>query len=139
MKRPYGVFLAAFLFPLVVSAQSGWFQQSPKPAVGPLSGVYFTDANNGTAVGNGKIIRTTDGGSSWITQSTQSTPDFGHGAVYFTDANTGWVVGYPGIILKTTDGGNTWVRKHYETSGLDVIGCVYFLDSLRGMAFACGN
>src|SRR5205085_7559455 len=57
----------------------------------------------------GVILRTTDGGSTWISQSNgASIPLVG---VSFTDANTGTVVGGAGVILRTTDGGNTWVPQ----------------------------
>ena len=39
-----------------------------------LSGVSFTDANTGTAVGDhGTILRTTNGGASWTAQSSGTT------------------------------------------------------------------
>jgi len=72
--------------------------------------VYFTDANNGTAVGRrGTILRTVDGGQSWISQ-TSGTDLFLNG-VYFTDANNGWIVGDNGTILHTTNGGVTFVEE----------------------------
>ena len=39
-----------------------------------LYGVSFTDANNGTAVGDyGTILRTTNGGTTWTSQSSGTT------------------------------------------------------------------
>ena len=73
-------------------------------------GVSFTDANTGTAVGySGTILRTTDGGDTWNSQSTGSTVDLWD--VCFTDGNTGTVVGDNGTILRTTDGGTTWASR----------------------------
>src|SRR5438045_1087012 len=47
-----------------------WFWQNPRPQGNHLIGVSFTDANNGTAVSwYGLILRTTDGGASWVTQN----------------------------------------------------------------------
>jgi hypothetical protein len=64
----------------------------------------FTDANTGTAVGQGgTILRTTDGGASWVAQES-GTMEYLQG-VLFTDANTGTVVGSAGTILRTTNGG----------------------------------
>jgi photosystem II stability/assembly factor-like uncharacterized protein len=58
----------------------------------------------GTAVGaDGTILRTTDGGSTWITQ-TSGTTNYLIG-VSFTDAMTGTAVGADGTILRTTTGG----------------------------------
>ncbi|MBW2161924.1 MAG: hypothetical protein JRH14_18490 [Deltaproteobacteria bacterium] len=95
------------------SDTSGWFLQRPPTEVGDsFNGVSFTDANSGTAVGygllgggdlRGIILRTTDGGATWVEQ-TSGTSEPLHD-VSFTDANTGTIVGEAGIILRTTDGG----------------------------------
>src|SRR4029450_2571579 len=75
----------------------------------------FTDANNGTAVGeSGTIVRTTAEGNTWVPQTNRTKYDLR--GVSFTDANTGTAVGGTplvdeGIILRTTDGGNTWVPQ----------------------------
>ena len=87
--------------------QTGWYWQNPLPQGNHLSGVSFTDANTGTAVGgNGAILRTTDGGITWVSQTSGTTENLN--GVSFTDANTGTVVGSGGAILRTTDGGDTW-------------------------------
>ena len=82
-------------------------------------GVSFVDTNTGTAVGgscaiNGEstIVRTTDGGNTWITQANPGTVCLFE--VSFTDANTGTAVGDGGLILRTTNGGDTWSP---QTSG----------------------
>jgi len=84
--------------------RSGWFWQNPLPQGNALNGVSFTDANTGTAVGEaGTIVRTTDGGETWVTQDSGTTSALN--GVSFTDANTGTAVGQNGTILRTTDGG----------------------------------
>jgi photosystem II stability/assembly factor-like uncharacterized protein len=65
------------------------------------------DTNNGTAVGDsGTILRTTNGGNSWIPQTSGTTKTL-YG-VSFTDANNGTVVGFEfggtGIILRQQTG-----------------------------------
>src|SRR5947207_1642864 len=88
------------------SADSGWFWQNPLPQGNYLRPVSFTDANTGTVVGDsGTILRTTDGGATWKSQSSGTTNYLT--GVSFTDANTGTVVGGNGTILRTTDGGAT--------------------------------
>src|SRR6266404_7777841 len=73
-----------------------------------LYGVSFTDANNGTAVGeDGTILRTTNGGLRWVHQRSGTTKFLW--GVSFSDTNNGIAVGEGGIILRTTDGGTTWV------------------------------
>ena len=77
-----------------------------------LYGVSFTDANNGTAVGEaGTILRTTDGGSLIGLVQTSGTTSFLWG-VSFTDADNGTAVGSDGTIVRTTNGGNTWVSQN---------------------------
>ena len=86
-----------------------------------LRSVSFTDANTGTAVGDGgTILRTTDGGNKWIKQSSGTTLDLM--GVSFTEANIGTVVGYgwndsycEGIILRTIDGGKNWESQSVDS------------------------
>jgi photosystem II stability/assembly factor-like uncharacterized protein len=68
-----------------------------------LVGVSFAAPSSGTAVGEeGTILRTTDGGTTWMSQNSGTTQTlFG---VSFTAANTGTAVGHGSTILRTTDG-----------------------------------
>src|SRR5204863_9275622 len=100
-----------------------------------ISGAFLSpDANNGTAVGfdfntvTGLILRTTDGGSTWTSQSSGAfSPLVG---VSFADANTGTVVGGAGTILRTTDGGNNWIP---QVSGTEAdLARVSFTDANNG-------
>ncbi len=85
---------------------------------------YFVDANNGWAIGNPVIYKTTNGGESWTPQDTvRSTGQLL--AIQFTDLNHGWVVGESNKILKTTDGGvnwttitNTGISQAFNSKGL---------------------
>ena len=89
-----------------------WFWQNPIPSSNGLWGVSFTDVNIGTAVGDaGTILRTTDGGETWVNQSINKISWIGR--ISFTDANHGTAVGYDvladsGLILRTTNGGQNW-------------------------------
>jgi len=75
-----------------------------------LYDVQFIDVNKGWIVGaEGKIFKTTDGGSSWNVQSSGTSYDL-H-SVHFIDQNTGWVVGDDGLILKTSTGGVTFIEE----------------------------
>ncbi len=101
-----------------------WFWQNPLPQGNPLLAVHFVNATTGTAVGDGgTILRTTDGGSSWVSQTSgTSTTLFG---VSFTDAMTGTAVGTGGTILRTTASTvpatlqsfqSYWTGSHVEVS-----------------------
>ncbi len=66
--------------------------------------LFFVDNNTGWSSGYyGQINYSSDGGISWITQSSGSPEHLN--SVYFTDALTGWISGNSGTILKTTTGG----------------------------------
>jgi photosystem II stability/assembly factor-like uncharacterized protein len=103
-----------------------------------LWGVTFTDAGTGTAVGGeGTILRTTDGGATWVSQS--SGTEYSLDGVCFTDASTGTAVGggwnsdsgsSVGVILRTTDGGATWVRS-WRGAGVHLF-AVAFTDNDTG-------
>ena len=75
---------------------------------------------------SGTILRTTNGGTTWTSQ-TSGTTNYLYG-VSFTDANTGTAVGDYGTILRTTNGGTTWTS---QTSGTT--------DDLYGVSFTDAN
>ena len=122
------VFFGAFLL-LTQTTEQPWVAMEPScerpmeepPGLSQISGttntliaVSFSDSNAGTTVGNsGTIVRTTNGGINWVSQSravtTGSLED-----VVFVDTNTGTAVGEGGAILRTADGGANWVS---QTSG----------------------
>src|SRR4029434_6102097 len=83
----------------------------------------------GAAVGflSGTIVRTTDGGQDWVSQTSQATGLLG---VYFVDANNGTVVGNDGVILRTTDGGQNWTPQTSGTS--NQLRAVSFTDANTG-------
>jgi photosystem II stability/assembly factor-like uncharacterized protein len=68
-----------------------------------LSDVVFADAAHGWAVGDGTVIRTTDGGVTWTEQPVGT--DQGLGALSFVSPTHGWVAGQDADILTTTTGG----------------------------------
>ena len=80
-----------------------------------MTSVFFSDQNNGTIVGyDGTILRTTNGGTNWTTQTSGTTKELN--GVFFTDTNNGTVVGEFGTILRTTDAGTTWTIEETSTT-----------------------
>jgi photosystem II stability/assembly factor-like uncharacterized protein len=71
---------------------------------GYFNAIFFVDALNGWAVGDG-VWCTTDGGLTWTQQLTLSGTDVYLNGCAFTDASTGFVVGGAGSVLSTSDGG----------------------------------
>ena len=107
---------------------SQWFQQTSGTSHW-LWGVSFTDANNGTAVGEvGTILRTTDGGDNWVSQTSGTTNHLS--GVSFTDVNNRTAVGGNGTILRTTDGGDNWVSQSSGTT--NHLSGVSFTDANNG-------
>src|SRR5207244_4588556 len=90
-----------------------------------LSVVDFVDQNTGWVCGSGciggcggEILKTTDGGNSWVSQIKTASPVTG---ISFVDSETGWAVGGnisggagAGILLKNNDGGATWTNQSYN-------------------------
>ena len=69
----------------------------------------ITDTGDGMY---GTILRTTDGGKTWIRQGDWSSiPDCELLGISAADGEVAWAVGSGGVILNTIDGGATWVRQ----------------------------
>jgi len=104
LKNTIFYFLMAGIGSAQSAADAGWFMQNPLPTGSTLNAVAVLDDNIKIAVGDsGTILRTTDGGATWMLQSGRTNANLR--AVAFIDANTGIVVGDKGTILRTTDGG----------------------------------
>lgn len=81
-----------------------------------LYGVHFVNSTTGWAVGSaGGVIKTTDGGETWINQQTPAVGPLTD--VAFADTLNGWVVGYDGAIFRTRDGGESWEQQNVGTTG----------------------
>ncbi|MBD2703770.1 choice-of-anchor D domain-containing protein [Spirosoma sp. BT702] len=110
-----------------------------------LNGIYFTDASHGWIFGQkyasntpyaeyqALILRTTDGGNTWIQQS--SVNQFVKASkAFFVNNTTGWIAGKYGesavALLKTTDGGNTWTQQLVIDDAFDIN--LFFKDAATG-------
>ncbi|UCF13723.1 MAG: PKD domain-containing protein [Thermoplasmatales archaeon] len=104
-----------------------------------LLAVYFTDTNNGWAVGeydqySGHVLHTSNGGATWVVQDPGVTSHLTD--VHFTDSNNGWIIGGFGLLLHTTNGGDTWTSEDPGTS--DSLSGIHFIDGQNGW-IAGGN
>jgi len=99
-----------------------------------LNGIWFTNSMNGWVVGYlGTIIRTVNGGTTWLPQTSNTTESLSK--IMFIDATTGITVGFNGTIMKTTDGGSNWNQL---TSGtMQNLHAVYYADINN--VWACGD
>ena len=130
MKKIILLIQVAVLFLALTDVYSQWYPQN-SGTTNDLSGVSFTNINNGTAVGfNGTILRTTNGGTNWTPQSSGTMNNLVD--VSFTDANNGTAVGVSGIILRTTNGGTNWISQISGTTNF--LNAVCFTDANNGTA-----
>ena len=58
----------------------------------PITSFHMLDANNGWAVGDANVMRTTDGGTTWYDVTPPGVTSLGFSAdSFYLDANTAWV------------------------------------------------
>ena len=105
---------------------------------GGQSQIGFAGGQHLTYNGNGVVIKTTNGGTTWsqLWFGTQQ----GIEGISFADLNTGYVCGWSHYFAKTTDGGLTWAAQNPGTAA-DVwyYTDVKFKDPLHGVVSASGN
>ena len=101
-----------------VDAGRTWTQVQA-PASANLTAVYFADAKNGWAVGHAQtILRTQDGGDTWVLSHFEPEEAEPFLDVSFGDGLRGLVVGAYGVIYSTTDGGSVWSHVPFEPEPL---------------------
>ncbi|MBK8549771.1 MAG: hypothetical protein IPL53_01420 [Ignavibacteria bacterium] len=126
------------MFQKTTNSGTNWLN-IPNPAVGkPLFSIHLVDSNNIYFVGWFEtIIKSTDGGNSWI--EIQNGP-FGQGrsftSLFFVNKDTGWIGGSTGnyYILRTTNGGITFDSSYLFWGGLPDM---FFKNSNTGLV--CGD
>ncbi|MFZ1517970.1 MAG: YCF48-related protein [Ignavibacteriaceae bacterium] len=135
-SNPNNVFIVGDEGIILKSFDSGltWSKDRMKPNYS-LSSITFVNENTGWIGSLGDennyfsdstyIYKSTDGGSSWFSQSYLAEPGNGthiH-SINFINENVGWIGGGSGLsgfgwnfsILKTTNGGNSWASQDITT------------------------
>jgi len=119
------------LIAMTITTNAQWITLTSGITV-DLESVYFTDANTGYLGGGGKILKTTDGGTTWTAQTIGY---YAFRSIYFPCTTVGYAVTDGGGILKTTDSGTNW---SYQTSGItSPLRSVYFVNNDTG--YVCGE
>jgi photosystem II stability/assembly factor-like uncharacterized protein len=113
------------------NAGASWSAMQQIPVNAYYNGIWFSSSSTGYVVGNGgRILKTTNGGTSWVQLNSGTTDDLY--SIYLTSTTVGWVGGDNGRILKTTNAGSTWTSQfssiNYEFQDL------WFTDANNGMA-----
>ena len=114
-------------------AQTTWQWQNPLPQGNDLNDIHVFSSDSAIAVGgNGTILKTIDGGTSWtlIQSGTKAILR----SICFINNNTGWAVGDSGIVLKTTDSGENWKRYSVGDPLYNMLLSVHFIDNNYGWA-----
>ncbi len=91
---------------------------------------YAAGFRNDWVVGSGLILKTTNGGNTWLTVYLDYESGDPYRAMFFTDQNNGWASNYSEYVRHTTDGGNSWVTQSLGT-GFSV-NSLYFTDAFTG-------
>jgi len=140
----YSTILCAISFvclPVIIPAQTitKQFEQTRYD----IKDLHMLDSLHGWATGvahwdtvkhqrTGTILKTADGGGSWISQQVPGEADLRD--IHFTSMLHGWAVGDSGTILHTSDGGQNWIKQSINTS--HNFSSVFFSDSLKGWSVA---
>ncbi len=116
---------------IIDNCRSQWnIQLSGTTAI--LEDMQFINSKTGWICGSGIILKTTNGGTNWFTQThpaTNKTLD----DIYVVDSNVAYCVGYWETILKTTNGGENWIAlKNGPWGEGQCYESVYFLDDNTG-------
>ncbi len=103
---------------------------------GGQSQTGFAGGESLTYMGDGIVIKTTDGGTTWSQLWTGT--DQGIEGISFPDLNTGYVCGWSSYFAKTTNGGVNWTT---QTPGSDIYYYtdVDFKDATHGVVTAQTN
>ncbi len=106
-----------------------------------LTSIWFTDENNGWAVGKlGVMLYTQNGGQTWQKYSSP-VGEMHFSRVFFTDSGNGYILGTQkldnmGFLLKTTDAGMNWNTVKFNTNSSLNYG-LFFTDKNNG--WVCGS
>ncbi|MDQ1493484.1 MAG: hypothetical protein QOJ23_5998 [Actinomycetota bacterium] len=143
--RRSGVWLAlpghySVRMPVLVGSNdhgASWIYHCLHNDIGDADSVFFVDETHGWAAvheGGGRLLATTDGGTTWTAGHTPPANDELHD-VFFTDRRHGWAVGETldtmlqgtGSVLRSTDGGATWTAAT-GPPGIDNLHAVWSTD-----------
>ena len=102
-----------------------------------LQSIEMLDAHHGWGLTADKVVRTTDGGMSWVDVSIPDESEVGYAGHFFLDENTAWIslpaADYAtGKVYRTQDGGLSWQQSPVEFPRLQP----QFLDAQNGFALA---
>ncbi len=108
--------LAIALIPSGLPGQTSWQWVNPLPQGNLLNGITSINQDTIFAVGDyGTIIRSSNGGTTWLVTPTAGGMVEALFDVEFTAPTVGWAVGITGQAVRTTDAGHTWQYEQLAT------------------------
>jgi len=118
---------ASFLWIVFISTSplsfaQAWIEQN-SGTTKALHSISYCDTLNGFAVGdNGTILHTSDGGATWIAQSSPAGATAQLRKVICLYPNTAIILGYQfagftTFVMRTSNGGTTWIMKKDDIPG----------------------
>jgi photosystem II stability/assembly factor-like uncharacterized protein len=117
------------------NAGANWTNQT-SGVQNAFSSIYFLNENTGYISGSAIVLKTTDGGMTWVNTNAPYISGFENfREITFTGANTGYYVSDLGRILKTTNGGLNWTLLITGTT--EALFGIYFTDA--NTAYVSGN
>jgi photosystem II stability/assembly factor-like uncharacterized protein len=116
MKKTLIIILSMFLFTPLLTGQTSWQWLNPLPQGNLLNGITEIGQDTLFAAGDyGTIIKSTNGGATWLVTPTAGGMVEAFFDVDFGDADHGWAVGVTGQAVRTTNGGETWQFEQLST------------------------
>ncbi|MCX6165391.1 MAG: YCF48-related protein [Ignavibacteriae bacterium] len=97
-----------------------------------LNDIFFTDMNTGYTCGDYDILKTTDGGNSWVMLFDGISGDPEYWSLFFTDANTGYFSHSQQGYKYTTNGGTNFSNIIVDTTFGTIFSGVYFTNTSVG-------
>ncbi len=95
--------------------------------------ITFLNADTGFIVGQGRILKTTNGGNNWVITTTS----IEFNSVFFVNNDTGFLAGSVNTIYKTTNCGINWISMNPELYGTWY--SVFFYNEYMGFLFGSGR
>lgn len=87
------------------------FEPDPSGTTSNLNSISSINQDTAYAVGDaGTILKTTDGGNSWVSQQSNTTVNLN--SIHFINSLKGIAIGNNGTVLITTNGGLNWVNRN---------------------------
>jgi len=115
------------------------FEKQKSKTTASLRGISVIDSMTAWASGsNGTVIRTTDGGETWIDCRVKGSETRDFRDIEAFDKNTAVIMSIdaPAYFLKTTDGGKNWKRKYMNRDPKIFFDGFAFSDDKNGIAIS---